>query len=117
MVTTSGGTLRLRGQRSGTEYSYSVFVSDVVAEFWKFSTDSTAVAGSQNFLILPNEPCRIVDIALLATPTVSTASGIFTNDVSTGHVILVGNVLYTVQTRSFPAIVLGAGKKLTVKQF
>jgi len=117
MVTTSGGALTLIGLKSGNTFTFSIYVSDVVGEYWKFATDAAAGATSQAFVMVPNEPCRIIDISLLATPTVSTTSGIYTNDVQTGQSVNVGNVLYTVQNRSFPRIVLAGGKKLTIKQF
>jgi hypothetical protein len=116
MTVATNGFIKLLGLKTGNQYCFSVYISDLAGVNWKFTTDSTAVAGSSDNLILPNENTRIVDISLLTTPTVSTASVPYLNDVSTGQPILVGNCLYTTINRSFPSIILGAGKKLTIRQ-
>ena len=117
MTTPSGGTLVLQGLKTGNYYSYSIYISDLGAVNWKWATDGTAVAGSSDFIITPNEPCRLVDIATVAAPTVSLTSGILTNDVSTGQVITISNTAAALQNRSIPRIVIAPGKKLTIKQF
>jgi len=114
MVTTSTGSLVLQGAKQ--QYTWNVYVSDVVGEYWKFSASGQAAAASDNFISLPNEQVRIVDISLVALPTVSTASQIMTNDVATGQMVQVGTVQSTLATRSFPHTLLQPGRKFQIKQ-
>jgi len=108
MTTTSGGTITFLG-RSGRTYSYSVYVSDLGGVFWKFSSLGAAAATSSDFITLP-EDVTVLDISLLATPTVSTISVMVKNDLSLSVVVQVSNCLYTNTTRSIPHVVIGAGK-------
>lgn len=114
MVTTSTGSLILQGAKQ--QYIYNIYVSDVVGEKWKFNNIGQASATTSDFIILPSEQTRIIDIALVATPTVSTSSAILTNDVPTGQVVQVGTILYTVQNRSFPRMLLQPGRKFSILQ-
>ena len=108
MTTTSGGTISFTGV-SGRVYAWSVYVSDLGGVMWKFSSVGAAAAASSDFISLP-ERCVLMDISLLATPTVSTISSIMMNDLPTGLVVQVSNCLYTNTTRSIPHGVFNAGK-------
>jgi hypothetical protein len=114
MTTTSTGSLVLQGKSQ--QYTWNVYVSDLAAVYWKFSAAGQAAATSDNFITLPNEPTRIVDISLVALPTVSTSSQILTNDVATGQMIQVGTVQSTLATRSFPHTLLQPGRKFQILQ-
>jgi len=114
MVTPTNGLLRLKGI-SGKEYSYNIYISDVANAPVTFSTVGQAVAGGQNFIITP-EPCEIKDIAVTTGPTVIFNLVPYVNDVSSGQIMSLANVINTLQTRSFPAVKINGGRKLTILQ-
>jgi hypothetical protein len=114
MVTTTNGLLRLRGI-SGKDYSYNIFVSDVAGGALTFSTIGQAVAGSSNFIITP-EPCMIADLSVTTGPTVIFNLVPYVNDVSSGQIIALANVINTLQNRSFPTVKISGGRKLTILQ-
>jgi len=116
MTTPSQGTVILQGLKTGNIYSYGIYISDLGGVNWKWATDVTAAAASSDFIITPNEPCRIIDICTTAAPTVSLTSAILTNDVSTGQVVVIANTAAALSNRSIPRIVIAPGKKLTIKQ-
>lgn len=114
MVTTTNGVLRLTGV-SGKDYSYNIFISDVVGAALTFSTVGAAVAGSQNFIITP-EPVILDDISVTTGPTVIFNLVPYVNDVSSGQIIALANVINTLQNRSFPNVKISGGRKLTILQ-
>jgi len=114
MVTATNGLLTLRGI-SGKDYSYNIYISDVAAAPVTFSTVGAAAAGSQNFIITP-EPCVISDISVTTGPTVIFNLVPYVNDVSSGQIIALANVINTIQNRSFPQVKINGGRKLTILQ-
>jgi len=114
MVTPTNGVLTFRGV-SGKDYSYNIYISDVAAAAVTFSTIGQAVAGSQNFIITP-ENGVIKDISVTTGPTVIFNLVPYVNDVSSGQIISLANVINTIQSRSFPMIKIAGGRKLTILQ-
>jgi hypothetical protein len=114
MVTATTGQVLLIG-RSGRQYSYSVYISDVVGAFVTFSASGVAGTGSQTFIIVP-EDVVLADIATALSPTVALTISPYINDLPTGNIIQDSNTLATLQARQIPHIGISAGKKLTFVQ-
>lgn len=108
------GLLILQG-RSGREYSYNIYASDVANAPVTFSTIGAAGTGSSNFIIVP-EDCMIKDMSI-TTGLTDTANMVpYVNDVPSGVVIADANIVNTIQTRSFPKIGFQGGRKLQIIQ-
>lgn len=114
MVTPTNGTITLQG-KSGRNYSYSIYLSDVAGAACTFSTAGLAVAGSQTFLIAP-EDCILKDMSITAGPTVIFTMIPYINDVSAGQVISLANTVNTLAFRAVPNIGFAAGRKITIVQ-
>lgn len=114
MVTPENGAIVLTG-KSGRNYNISMYVSDVIGAFVTMNLNGTAVAGSQNFLIIP-EDCVIQDISIATGNTVTTSGIIQQNDANTGNVVVWANQVNTLATRVKPMVPLSRGAKLTILQ-
>lgn len=114
MVTATTGTMILQGV-SGREYSYSIYISDVVGAFATFSTSGPAGTASSNFIITP-ENCVLKDISTLLAPTVAVTVQLYVNDMPTGVLIQDANTLFSNTTRSIPHAKIGGGRKLQFVQ-
>ena len=108
LTTTTTGTIGFIG-RDGKYYSYSLYISDLAAVYWKFSANGTAAAGSSDWIQLPQD-CTLIDISTVAAPTVSLASAVVLNDLPLGVIIQHANTLNTLTTRMIPRISVKAGK-------
>ena len=111
MVTATTGNIKFTGLRTGKEYSYSIYVSDVAAAFATFSTAGPAGTGSSNFIAMP-EDVIMTDISTLLSPTVAVTLVVYVNNRPTGDVIQDANTLSTLNTRSFPRLKLRQGALL-----
>lgn len=113
-ATPKNGAIVLRG-KSGRSYNLSFYNSDVVGAFCTFNLNGAAVAGSQNFFIVP-EDCIIEDVSI-ATGIADTTSGVIQlNDANTGNVVVFANQVNTLATRVKPMVALSRGAKLTILQ-
>lgn len=115
MVTATTGNIIFRGLKTGRVYSYSIYISDVVAAFATFSANGPAGTGSSNFLTIP-EDCELVDISTLLSPTVAVTVSVYVNDLPTGTLIQDANTLYSVQSRAIPHIRIRGGSKFQLLQ-
>ncbi len=115
MVQAENGTMILRGLRTGREYSYSYYVSDVAAAYATFSTTGLAAAGSQTFIIAP-EDCIIKDIAIHTGTTAAVAILPQVNDQNVGAQITFLQILDTLATRTFPQLAFKGGAKVAMVQ-
>lgn len=115
MVTPENGMVILRGLRTGREYAYNIYSSDVVGAAVTWSTNGIAGTGSQTFILIP-EDCILKDVSIATGQTVSTNWIIQVNDVPTGSIVSIANAINTLQTRSIPNIPIAGGKKLTFVQ-
>ena len=111
MVTATTGNIKFLGLKTGKEYSYSIYISDVVAAFATFSTAGPAGTTSSNFIAAP-EDCVLVDISTLLSPTVAVTMVAYVNNRPTGDVIQDANTLSSLTTRSFPRLKLRQGALL-----
>jgi len=114
MVTAGNGVISLRGA-SGKSYNINFYSSDVIGAFVTFNLNGLAVAGSQNFYIIP-ENCILEDISFTSSNTVSTAWVVQINDSNTGNVVSIANQLNTLANRQKPLIPVPAGKKFALLQ-
>lgn len=114
MVTAGNGVISFRGA-SGRSYNVSFYSSDVVGAALTFNLNGLAVAGSQSFLLLP-ENGVIEDISFTSSNTVAVAWVVQLNDANTGNVISIANQLNTLANRQKPMIPLPKGGKLTMIQ-
>lgn len=114
MVTATTGNVIFQA-KSGKQYAYSCYISDVSAAFVTFSASGPAGTGSQNFLIAP-EDMILVDFSTLLSPTVAVTVSPYFNDLPSGLLIQDANTLSSLPTRSFPRFGLRAGTKLTMLQ-
>jgi len=115
MVTPTNGTISFMGLQTGRPYTYNIYISDVAAAKVTWSTTGQAVAGDDNFILVP-ENMVITDIAITTGPTVIFNLVPYVNDTPIGQIIKLGSVIDTVQTRSFPRLGFTGGRKLTFKQ-
>lgn len=108
------GLIILQG-RSGKQYSYNFYASDVANAPITWSTIGAAGTGSSNFIIVP-EDCMIADMSV-ATGLTDTANLVpYVNDVPAGVVVADANIVNTIQTRAFPRIGFQGGRKLQFVQ-
>jgi len=115
MVTPELGSLTFVGS-TGKYYSLSLYSSDVVGAAVTFSTYGTAAAGGQAFWNVPAEGVTLVDISIATGQTVTTAYSLNVNDVPTGNVVQLINVINTLAFRAFPKISIKGGSKFTMIQ-
>lgn len=116
MVTATTGTLRFKGLRTGNEYVYSSYISDVVAAFTTWNRGGTAVAGSVNFVTAP-EDMVLVDASFITGPTVMTLLQLVIDDGNVpGAIIQFANVVNTLTSRSFPRLGISKGRKVQLVQ-
>jgi hypothetical protein len=114
MVTPETGIMTFQGQ-SGRRYSLSFYSSDVLAAPVTFNLNGTAVAGSPNFYIAP-ENITLIDVSVITGQTVTTSWVAQINDVNTGNIISVANSINTLANRVSPGIGYAAGRKITFVQ-
>lgn len=108
------GFLVFRGQ-SGRSYNISTYISDVLAASCTFNLNGVAVAGSQNFYLLP-ENCTLTDFTVASGAATTTTLVVQINDANTGNVIGLAANLSSLNTRQNPNIPFGKGMKLTLIQ-
>lgn len=114
MVTAGNGTVILHGVRSGKDYAYNFYSSDVLAAYCTFSVNGVAVAGSTNFVGAP-EDCFVKDISFANSNTVTTNLVFQRNEANAGPVPIAG-VLTTITVRAVPNIQYRAGDKIAILQ-
>jgi hypothetical protein len=110
------GVITFKGQ-SGNLFSWSYYVSDVLAGLVTFNKVGTAGTGSTNFIIMP-ENAQIVDIAQATGVTDTTAMIPYIDDapLPAGAVISAAAVVNTLPARAFPPVKLRAGRKFQLVQ-
>jgi hypothetical protein len=114
-MVTAGNGMIIFAAKSGRQYSLSFYSSDVVGAACTFNTSGLAVAGSQTFFIIP-EDSVIKDISFTSTNTVSTAFVPYVNDVPSGVMVSIANVLNSLAYRAIPNLGIAAGRKFTLIQ-
>ena len=115
MVTPETGVITFRGLNTGRTYSLSFYSSDVVGANMTFNSNGIAVAGSQTFWNTP-EDVIVDDISIITGMTVTTTGMFMVNDVSTGNIFAIANIINTLAYRNFPHISIARGKKFTIIQ-
>lgn len=115
MVTPENGLLTFQG-RSGRQYSYNIYSSDVIAAPVTFSLVGAAGTGSTNFITAP-EDMTLVDASITTGQTVSTNLVLWLNDApAPAAVIMLANIVSTLANRSFPQLKIAAGRKVQFVQ-
>jgi len=110
------GVITFKG-KSGQIYSWSYYVSDVLAALVTFNKVGTAGTGSTNFITTP-EDVQIVDLAQATGVTDTTAMVPYLDDapIPNGAVISAAAIVNTLPTRAFPAIGVRGGRKFQLVQ-
>jgi hypothetical protein len=115
MVTAGTGAITFTSADGLRDYTWSVYSSDVIGAFTTFNKNGLAVAGSQNFFLIP-EAGYISDMQLPTSNTVTTAWVPQVNDGNSGSVVPLAAILATLTTRSFPKLRISGGRKFTMLQ-
>lgn len=117
MVTATTGNIIFKGVKSGLDYSYSVYISDVVGAFATFSAMGPAGTASSNWVSIPaGEDVMLWDISTLLAPTVAVTIMPVVNDRPSGVLIQDANTLFSNTTRAVPKIRIRAGAKFQLIQ-
>lgn len=108
-------TILFRG-KSGQQYSYSIYLSDVANAFVTWATTTTAGSGSVNFITAP-EDMALVDITIASAPTDTTSLILWLDDGPVRNTFIQdANVVASVQTRIFPKVGISQGRKVQLVQ-
>lgn len=109
------GTLTFRG-KSGAQYAYSIYLSDVANAFTTWATTSSAASGSVNFITAP-EDMMLEDISISAAPTDTTALVLWLDDAPVRNTIISdANITVSIQTRNFPRLKISQNRKVQFAQ-
>jgi hypothetical protein len=69
MVTPTNATASFQGLKTGRFYNIDIYISDVVSAKCTLNAYGAAVAGSDNFVVLP-EDAVLIDLSVITGPTV-----------------------------------------------
>lgn len=110
------GVITFKG-KSGAIYSWSFYVSDVLAAQTTFNKVGTAGTGSTNFITTP-EDVQIIDMSVATGLTDTTALVPYIDDAPYpgGAVVSDAAIVNTLPTRVFPAIGIKGGRKFQLVQ-
>jgi hypothetical protein len=112
MVTTTTGTVSLRGRQTGKTYDLSAFVDDITLTFLPINLNGLAVTAGLNFWTTP-EDVDVIDMSFTTGPTIIKVIVPFVDDgLCPGKVTNFANVINTLQTRRFAALRVAKGHKL-----
>jgi hypothetical protein len=111
----TNGTLILRGQ-SGKTYSVDLYIPDAVDTSVTFNGSGLAAATSKEYWVAP-EPCFIVDIVAVSTPTAVGAILTLDGAQYTNTCVRWANQLDSLATRPAHMIPVAPGVQLGAVQF
>lgn len=111
MATPKTGTIQFRG-KSGKQYSYSLYNSDVDEAFLTWATTGVAGSGSVEFITAP-EDMVLEDISVVTGIADTTAVVLWLDDGPVPNSIIQwANVVNTLAFRNFPRLGVKQGRKV-----
>ncbi len=116
-VTPKNGTLFFYAPGSKRTYVKNIYISDVAAAPVTFAPDGGVAAAGQDTFWIPPEDVDLIDVSLIAGPTVIFNLQTLVNSLPTGDVLDYASQLNSLATR--PSLRIGtirAGSKFAVVQ-
>lgn len=114
VATPKTGTLQFRG-KSGKQYAYSLYNSDVDEAFCTLATTGVAAAGSTDFITAP-EDMMLEDISVVTGIADTTALVLWLDDGPVPNSIIQwANVVNTLPFRNFPRLGVKQGRKVQLQ--